>query len=379
MKVLFVAPVGDYDVKDGGYGNASTGIFHVLTKMHDDGMIKDLAVLSTLDLNKGREISIPKERYDVAIMVTHPASFSDDGTRNILTQILMCADRRYLSVVWETKPLPLSWEKLWTGELFTGFLAPSYFIGDQLKKVTKKPIYYYPHFINTQLFTSLDIQNKVVNEKVFNVLCMGQYTERKNINDTIIAFIRALGDKKDANLILKYHLMSNKELHIEKLIKFLAGCNIHKFTAGVHTLNAKLPVEEIVKLYQEASALLFISRGEGFGLPSGEAMSVGIPVIYSNWSALPEVSEAEGNYPITCMEDSAVGMAHYGYEPDSTYGVPNIKETEIALKTLYKEWKKNKKAYYKKVKDNRELIKDKFGLQAIKGHLKNILDEGETI
>jgi glycosyltransferase involved in cell wall biosynthesis len=47
---------------------------------------------------------------------------------------------------------------------------------------------------------------------------------------------------------------------------------------------------ELGLLYRRATALIFPSRLEGWGLPIVEALSVGLPVAASNSSAIPEVS-----------------------------------------------------------------------------------------
>ncbi|HVC85848.1 MAG TPA: glycosyltransferase family 1 protein [Gaiellaceae bacterium] len=50
----------------------------------------------------------------------------------------------------------------------------------------------------------------------------------------------------------------------------------------------RLPWPELVRLMQHASALVFPSLYEGFGLPPLEAMACGLPVCSSNAGALPE-------------------------------------------------------------------------------------------
>lgn len=65
-------------------------------------------------------------------------------------------------------------------------------------------------------------------------------------------------------------------------------------------LNKKLPdrfafkaivqVEELNKLYNTASCLLYPSSYEGFGLPIAEAMKVGCPVVTTNKAAIPEIA-----------------------------------------------------------------------------------------
>ncbi len=59
--------------------------------------------------------------------------------------------------------------------------------------------------------------------------------------------------------------------------------------AGVHWLG-HVSEEELVELYRHATALIFPSRYEGFGLPLLEAMARRTPVIASNRSSIPEVA-----------------------------------------------------------------------------------------
>ena len=50
-----------------------------------------------------------------------------------------------------------------------------------------------------------------------------------------------------------------------------------------------VPDEQLASLYRGASALVYPSRFEGFGLPIVEAMACGAPVVASNTSCFPEV------------------------------------------------------------------------------------------
>ncbi|MFM7907798.1 MAG: glycosyltransferase, partial [Microcystis sp.] len=51
-----------------------------------------------------------------------------------------------------------------------------------------------------------------------------------------------------------------------------------------------IPYDELPKVISQATALVFPSLWEGFGLPVLEAMACGTPVITSNLSSLPEVT-----------------------------------------------------------------------------------------
>ncbi len=52
-----------------------------------------------------------------------------------------------------------------------------------------------------------------------------------------------------------------------------------------HELKSALPPDDVPMLYKLWDALLFLSGGEGFGLPAWEAMCSGLPVVYTNYSA----------------------------------------------------------------------------------------------
>ncbi|MBU2646419.1 glycosyltransferase family 4 protein [bacterium] len=70
--------------------------------------------------------------------------------------------------------------------------------------------------------------------------------------------------------------------HTESLINRLNLGNVITFVNGLST-------EEINRYYAEASIAVIPSLYEGFGLPAGEAMSSGVPVISTTGGALPEV------------------------------------------------------------------------------------------
>ena len=53
-----------------------------------------------------------------------------------------------------------------------------------------------------------------------------------------------------------------------------------------------MPEADLPALYSAATAFVFPSLYEGFGLPVLEAMACGTPVICSNTSSLPEVAGA---------------------------------------------------------------------------------------
>lgn len=68
----------------------------------------------------------------------------------------------------------------------------------------------------------------------------------------------------------------------EKLVKKLKLQNRIQFVSGISTA-------QMVQYYAEATVAVVPSVYEGFGLPAGEAMACGVPVVSTDGGALPEV------------------------------------------------------------------------------------------
>jgi len=73
-----------------------------------------------------------------------------------------------------------------------------------------------------------------------------------------------------------------------RLVLTGAGHDTAGLPEGVETLG-DAPLEKRISLYRRASALVFPSLYEGFGLPPVEAMACGCPVAASDAGSLPEV------------------------------------------------------------------------------------------
>ncbi|MFT5482430.1 MAG: glycosyltransferase involved in cell wall biosynthesis [Halieaceae bacterium] len=72
---------------------------------------------------------------------------------------------------------------------------------------------------------------------------------------------------------------------------------------------SRISTEDMVKYYAEATIAVVPSVYEGFGLPAGEAMACGVPVVSTNGGALPEVvGDAGIQVPVRDAEAIAVAV-----------------------------------------------------------------------
>jgi glycosyltransferase involved in cell wall biosynthesis len=161
-------------------------------------------------------------------------------------------------------------------------------VSHQTKKMIQKHynfdperIFIIPNCVDTSIFTP-GSPSKETSEKY--LLSVGATWQHKNIQEII----------------------NNSDLWADKYnLKIVAGRGTYRkyLTELVNTLNLTDKVEfinyvslqELVSLYQKATALIYPSKMEGFGIPPLEAMACGIPVILSD---IPVFQENFQDIPI---------------------------------------------------------------------------------
>jgi glycosyltransferase involved in cell wall biosynthesis len=119
------------------------------------------------------------------------------------------------------------------------------------------------------------------------LLYVGRTNPQKNIPRLVEAFAVLRGEMrehllyKDLRLIIIGDEISKNPALRQAVIQ-------SRVEDGVRFLGF-VPIETLRAFYQAASAFVFPSLYEGFGLPPLEAMACGTPVVCSNVSSLPEV------------------------------------------------------------------------------------------
>ena len=109
-----------------------------------------------------------------------------------------------------------------------------------------------------------------------------------------------------------------------------------------------IPNGDLPAVYNGASAFLYTSLRESFGIPQLEAMACGTPVVTSNTSAIPEIA-GEGAILVDPTSPEAIAGALLRLETDDAfrtetiaYGLERVKlfsweQTARKLLTLYRE------------------------------------------
>lgn len=102
----------------------------------------------------------------------------------------------------------------------------------------------------------------------------------KGLRYLLRAYAKLLRDWPDLELLLVSK--PNPGGATEQLVHELGIADRVRFVNGIST-------EQMVRYYAEASIAVVPSVYEGFGLPAGEAMACGVPVVSTDGGALPEV------------------------------------------------------------------------------------------
>ena len=74
-------------------------------------------------------------------------------------------------------------------------------------------------------------------------------------------------------------------------------------------MNAQVEADDIADLYARATMAVVPSLYEGFGLPAGEAMACGVPVVATTGGALPEVVGRDGRAGLLVEPRSGEALA----------------------------------------------------------------------
>jgi glycosyltransferase involved in cell wall biosynthesis len=81
--------------------------------------------------------------------------------------------------------------------------------------------------------------------------------------------------------------------------QFGLACGRDIFYTPGYEMKAALSPLDVPALYQLWDCLLYLSGGEGFGLPAWEAMCAGLPTIYTNYSGHAELlNKAKAGIPV---------------------------------------------------------------------------------
>jgi glycosyltransferase involved in cell wall biosynthesis len=146
-----------------------------------------------------------------------------------------------------------------------------------------RPIHIVPHGVDVDRFKprkKKPIHARLKDKFVFGV--NAEWSERKNLDNAIAAYLTAFQGNKDVAFLIK--TFSQDRINIaERIARIRDGVvKCGKFPQ-IYLIEEMLSPKDMINFYNSIDCLFAPSRGEGFNLTCSEAMACGKPVIATGW------------------------------------------------------------------------------------------------
>lgn len=145
-------------------------------------------------------------------------------------------------------------------------------------------------------------------DRPFRFLTIGDRGIRKGWWDAAVAFSRAFGEDPNYELWIKARKDALPLRIKHPQIKVIEG----DYTLG-----------EMVDLFHSVDAFVWLSHGEGWGIPPRNAVVSGLPVISTNYSGMEHDINSWG-YPVPWVPERAWEDSPWLYEQGSVWAKPDI-------------------------------------------------------
>ncbi len=185
--------------------------------------------------------------------------------------------------VWELEAAPPEWRA--ATHALSEIWAPSAFCVEAFRRLTDIPVRFVPYRIAPpQSVTRRPPDGRIV---ALTMADGRSSLSRKNVEGAIRVFKAALGDRENCALIVK----------TRNLAEFRDGAAALRVAAAGHPriafIDDSLAPIDRWRLIASADILISLHRSEGFGLPVAEALSLGLAVVTTGWSAVIDFTPPE--------------------------------------------------------------------------------------
>lgn len=193
--------------------------------------------------------------------------------------------------------------------------------------VDREKVVVVPESVNTSffdpvLYVPLEELEVYRGKTVF--LSIFKWEKRKGWDVLLEGYYNAFTGDDDVVLVIQthgYHAeMGNGPF--EQKNKFEAGLNVSS-KPDVLIMDRFLSEEELARLYKAADVFVIPSRGEGWGRPHVEAMSMELPLIATYWSGPTSYMTHENSYPLDIDGLEYVGEGAF---KDHQWAKPSVTE-----------------------------------------------------
>ena len=234
---------------------------------------------------------------------------------------------------WEETLVPQQWVEQFN-RFLDGLLAPSAFVKKALiDSGVSVPIEIVGEGVD-HVWDALKNSERSGSRERIRFLHISSCVPRKGVDVLLKAYCKAFAAEDPVTLTIKTFPgeLNNVQDQIEALMHY------NPRSPEIVLINRDLPEDELARLYVSSDALVLPSRGEGFGLPLGEAMLAGIPVITTGYGGQIDFCKPES----TWLVDFTLDQAQSRFDQiDSVRAEPNAAHLAFQMRAVYKGLREN--------------------------------------
>ena len=208
--------------------------------------------------------------------------------------------------------------------------VPSHFNLETFKSSgVQRPIKVMPLGVDTNYFHPFINSRKQGSRYVF--LSVFEWGERKAPEILLQAYNQEFSASDDVLLLLKV-INKDPALNIERQVEAM---RLRADRAPVViVLNQNIPSYQMGSLYCSSDCFVLPTRGEGWGMPTLEAMACGLPVISTPWSAQTEFFNGDVGYPIE-IKQMIPAVAKCPYYEGFEWADPDVDHLASLMRRVY--------------------------------------------
>ena len=201
-----------------------------------------------------------------------------------------------------------------------------------------------------------------------------QWTERKNPKALLETYWKTFEGKKDVALLLKVYKGNFGAAEQEKIRKDVSDWKEAlslKHYPKVFLVLGELSTEEVMRIHSTGDCFVSAHRGEGLGLPQIEAMSIGNPIISTNFGGVHELLDNEFCWLLDYKLLPVFNMVHIRwYNPQQLWASVDCEQLGESMLEAYS----NKSLLARKGKLAKAFVKDNLSRAVVGKEILKILE-----